>query len=168
MSHGPPGRPYCRRHLSVQNQRQQRPHQQEGDEGNISHHRDYFCWAQLGSPAGVVARNITQGRRPARVSGCGCATIMSVGRCSVKMSVHEDIDIDGNGTEAVTGIGRCVGRSVKGDRSLWFDGSERAPRMATTGSIQKGRSCCLSPNPPKDTDGRREESGRGVRELQGK
>ena len=24
------------------------------------------------------------------------------------------------------------------------------------------------PNPPKDTDGRREESGRGVRELQGK
>ena len=62
----------------------------------------------------------------------------------MKMSVHEDIDIDGNGTEAVTGIGRCVGRSVKGDRSLWFDGSERAPRMATTGSIRKGRSCCLS------------------------
>ena len=87
----------------------------------------------------------------------------------MKMSVHEDIDIDGNGTEAVTGIGRCVGRSVKGDRSLWFDGSERAPRMATTGSIQKGRSCCLSPNPPKDTDGRREDSGRGwVRELQGR
>ena len=27
---------------------------------------------------------------------------------------------------------------------------------------------CLNPNPPKDTDGRREESGRGVRELQGK
>ena len=26
----------------------------------------------------------------------------------------------------------------------------------------------VSPNPPKDTDGRREESGRGVRELQGK
>ena len=26
----------------------------------------------------------------------------------------------------------------------------------------------LNPNPPKDTDGRREESGRGVRELQGK
>ena len=26
----------------------------------------------------------------------------------------------------------------------------------------------LSPNPPKDPDGRREESGRGVRELQGK
>ena len=26
----------------------------------------------------------------------------------------------------------------------------------------------ISPNPPKDTDGRREDSGRGVRELQGK
>ena len=26
----------------------------------------------------------------------------------------------------------------------------------------------VNPNPPKDTDGRREESGRGVRELQGK
>ena len=25
----------------------------------------------------------------------------------------------------------------------------------------------FSPNPPKDTDGRREDSGRGVRELQG-
>ena len=29
--------------------------------------------------------------------------------------------------------------------------------------------CILSPNPPKDTDGRREDSGRGwVRELQGR
>ena len=28
---------------------------------------------------------------------------------------------------------------------------------------------CLNPNPPKDTDGRREDSGRGwVRELQGR
>ena len=31
-----------------------------------------------------------------------------------------------------------------------------------------GSTYALSPNPPKDTDGRREESGRGVRELQGK
>ena len=35
---------------------------------------------------------------------------------------------------------------------------------ARTGQRLKG----LNPNPPKDTDGRREESGRGVRELQGK
>ena len=33
---------------------------------------------------------------------------------------------------------------------------------------QKCRRVSLTPNPPKDTDGRREESGRGVRELQGK
>ena len=30
------------------------------------------------------------------------------------------------------------------------------------------RRSLVNPNPPKDTDGRREESGRGVRELQGK
>ena len=30
------------------------------------------------------------------------------------------------------------------------------------------KSQSLNPNPPKDTDGRREESGRGMRELQGK
>ena len=38
---------------------------------------------------------------------------------------------------------------------------------ADTQKTCQGRSN-LSPNPPKDTDGRREESGRGVRELQGK
>ena len=32
----------------------------------------------------------------------------------------------------------------------------------------EARSVLLNPNPPKDTDGRLEESGRGVRELQGK
>ena len=36
------------------------------------------------------------------------------------------------------------------------------------GSMAVARYRALSPNPPKDTDGRREESGRGVRELQGK
>ncbi len=34
--------------------------------------------------------------------------------------------------------------------------------------IPTGYVAILNPNPPKDTDGRREESGRGVRELQGK
>ena len=34
--------------------------------------------------------------------------------------------------------------------------------------VPKVRILFLNPNPPKDTDGRREESGRGVRELQGK
>ena len=36
------------------------------------------------------------------------------------------------------------------------------------GGIVNGGMLTLSPNPPKGTDGRREESGRGVRELQGK
>ena len=38
------------------------------------------------------------------------------------------------------------------------------PHLASSPHI----SPVLNPNPPKDTDGRREESGRGVRELQGK
>ena len=34
---------------------------------------------------------------------------------------------------------------------------------------EHGSRVCLNPNPPKDTDGRREDSGRGwVRELQGR
>ena len=35
-------------------------------------------------------------------------------------------------------------------------------------SYEKAGFVKVNPNPPKDTDGRREESGRGVRELQGK
>ena len=35
-------------------------------------------------------------------------------------------------------------------------------------TISKRPSPLLTPNPPKDTDGRREDSGRGVRELQGR
>ena len=46
-------------------------------------------------------------------------------------------------------------------------GSEPSPRGALPEKGDRGRRS-LSPNPPKDTDGRREESGRGVRELQGK
>ena len=48
--------------------------------------------------------------------------------------------------------------------------SECDPALATyvKAAVQWVRSLSFSPNPPKDTDGRREESGRGVRELQGK
>ena len=42
--------------------------------------------------------------------------------------------------------------------------SDAASRPIFT--VDNGR--CLIPNPPKDTDGRREDSGRGVRELQGR
>ena len=41
-------------------------------------------------------------------------------------------------------------------------------RAANSATGKEALAGSLSPNPPKDTDGRREESGRGVRELQGK
>ena len=41
-------------------------------------------------------------------------------------------------------------------------------RLEAQGTITERDHQLLSPNSPKDTDGRREESGRGVRELQGK
>ena len=53
--------------------------------------------------------------------------------------------------------------------------NESSPRFGDFGGLQGVVTRALelieiplSPNPPKDTDGRREESGRGVRELQGK
>ena len=58
-----------------------------------------------------------------------------------------------------------------------FLGSVQALQVATAeqlavhhfeGLSDSRRRADLTPNPPKDTDGRREESGRGVRELQGK
>ena len=46
--------------------------------------------------------------------------------------------------------------SLTGDPAEKLLGEDATPEMRTQ----------LSPNPPKDTDGRREDSGRGVRELQ--
>ena len=67
---------------------------------------------------------------------------------------------------------------------MTYNGAAGATREAMAGTLGVGelerntvnnaaagllrKLCELSPNPPKDTDGRREESGRGVRELQGK
>ncbi len=48
--------------------------------------------------------------------------------------------------------------------SSWIQGGGKM--RVTTDYVPS--SSWVSPNPPKDTDGRREESGRGVRELQGK
>ena len=59
-----------------------------------------------------------------------------------------------NGLEPVADHVRELGMDI----GLWFE-----PERATTGTG------FLNPNPPKDTDGRREDSGRGwVRELQGR
>ena len=42
------------------------------------------------------------------------------------------------------------------------------PRLLKLSEFLGDASSPVSPNPPKDTDGRREDSGRGVRELQGR
>ena len=53
-------------------------------------------------------------------------------------------------------------------QSVFSEGKSPAvPTDLTTDSTRRAAGP-LTPNPPKDTDGRREESGRGVRELQGK
>ena len=74
---------------------------------------------------------------------------------------------------------RRLCRHVRHHRGRPRQGKERAHRRgpvphqywrwwAARVSVQ-GRTLVLSPNPPKDTDGRREDSGRGwVRELQGR
>ena len=56
-----------------------------------------------------------------------------------------------------------TGNPTTGFRSVAYDNSPH-----TFGLVGTLFDLFLSPNPPKDTDGRREESGRGVRELQGK
>ena len=57
----------------------------------------------------------------------------------------------------------CVGRMP--DFALTAYGTTKDEAEA---KIHEGLRFLLSPNPPMDTDGRRENSGRGVRELQGR
>ncbi len=53
-----------------------------------------------------------------------------------------------------------------GREAMVMDAGRWATRKHSKASLN---GCCFSPNPPKDTDGRREGSGRGwVRELQGR
>ena len=62
--------------------------------------------------------------------------------------------MDGHGVDS---------KGIIGDGCLLWD---RSPTPNNVPPPQPLR--VLSPNPPKDTDGRREDSGRGVRELQGR
>ena len=59
------------------------------------------------------------------------------------------------------------GAVTKGYR--WLSNTGRTATMSIPSTISRSPVGCLSPNPPKDTDGGREDSGRGwVRELQGR
>ena len=74
---------------------------------------------------------------------------------------HSIKGVYGGGFDAVGYLNRFIDLDYQlpdPDRNVFFQESLETVRV-----IQY-----LNPNPPKDTDGRREESGRGVRELQGK
>ena len=74
--------------------------------------------------------------------------------------VNDSVAMKSDGWLAIGnhGIGPTFSRERLAFRDNNGDGDANDP----------GESRFLSPNPPKDTDGRREESGRVVRELQGK
>ena len=74
------------------------------------------------------------------------------------------------GLAAITGAGVALGFTELGSStSTWLLILATAIPLAVSSPFVAGwLSPELNPNPPKDTDGRREESGRGVRELQGK
>ena len=60
----------------------------------------------------------------------------------MKMSVHESTDVDDQGTDEDTGAERSdLGQGECGPVGE-ADGSERAPYVATAGSIQRGGSSC--------------------------
>ena len=78
------------------------------------------------------------------------------------MNVPEDV------VERLRGSAKRHHRSMQGEMLAIPDEAVR-PRKLTLEEVRRRvKELGLSPNPPKDTDGRREESGRGVRELQGK
>ena len=60
----------------------------------------------------------------------------------MKMSVHERIDIDDQRADEDSGVERSDRGQGDGGGGVWADGSERAPCVATTGSKQRGRTCC--------------------------
>ena len=68
--------------------------------------------------------------------------IMSGCKCSVKMSVYERTDVDDQRAIEDTGIERSDRGQGDGGPVGEADGSERAPCVATTGSIPRGGSSC--------------------------
>ena len=92
-------------------------------------------------PGAAPVRLIVRRVKPTPGS-CRCSMIMSVSNCSMKMSVYERTDVDYEGADEDTGVERSDRGQGDGGGGVWADGSERAPCVATTGSIQRGRTCC--------------------------
>ena len=76
---------------------------------------------------------------------------------------------DSNKAYLMSSTADWVHNDMVGDESIVVIGRSRGPTAAAYFSILGDQHFSFSPNPPKDTDGRREGSGRGwVREVQGR
>ena len=81
------------------------------------------------------------------------------------------ISADGGSLQTLQeGLSGNVGWSQDGSRIAVYQEPQGDASVVLYTSAPDGsdRRDLVSPNPPKDTDGRREDSGRGVRELQGR
>ena len=68
----------------------------------------------------------------------------------------------------IRNVGLVIAGSVALPLAIWRGVVADRQASAAQRQVDAAQQSLLNPNPPKDTDGRREESGRGVRELQGK
>ena len=119
-------------------------------QGRCGFRRAASCSVSTDDPRSASLTTLTEpstiSRPQARVKResviCRCSMIMSGFNCSVKMSVHARSKIDSQGAEADTGAERSAGGRGDGGCCGRADGSERAPCMATDGSVQEGGSSC--------------------------
>ena len=104
--------------------------------------RNILCVIECSSWRGVYHRNPCVSIKLSGV--CRWSMIMSGSKCSVKMSVYGRTDVDDERTGKDTGVERSDHR--RGECGGWgrADGSERAPCVATAGSLQEGGSICHS------------------------
>ena len=79
-----------------------------------------------------------------------------------KREIHKRLQVISTALQYYSLVGSVL------DDGCAYRYSDRTSTAVQSGGPAVPDSPDLSPNPPKDTDGRREESGRGVRELQGK
>lgn len=93
--------------------------------------------------------------------------ILSVVKCSVKMSVHERIDIEQTRAGEGTSTEWCAGGEIGCQGGGESDGSERTSRLATCGQISKGGCCCAGSRQSRTAaysryGGRNQRQGEGI------